>query len=281
MAMRTGKRYATSDTTLPSSWRDAFRWLRSGMNKVSALSGPGARQSFKTDGKGLSLCGFAVTDGGSRHDPGYGGGALIWTPPGAGAGGADRGWVACSRGYPNSTGQFRFLNLVAGTYLLSAVRTRFAPQQYGQKNWKSAGTPIFLPEPDEHHRRLRTKHCGNHLITGAGKWPRIVLLRAVAGASLLAPLWYFEPPAKPAFQLCGFHWLTGRLCPLCGLTRAMFNLAKGHWSHALGFNALSPLAFAMLAVLFWRDEPIRGRIWTCRIAAFIVYRTCRILLPVA
>jgi len=48
----------------------------------------------------------------------------------------------------NSTGQFRFLNLAAGAYLLSATRTGFVTLQYGQKNWKSAGTPIFLSEPD-------------------------------------------------------------------------------------------------------------------------------------
>ncbi len=115
----------------------------------------------------------------------------------------------------------------------------------------------------------------------AAKLPRNVLLRVVAGVLLLAFLWYFEPPAKPAFQLCGFHWLTGRPCPLCGLTRAMFAIAKGHWSEALGFNALSPLAFAMLAGLFWHDGPMRGRIWTCGIVAFAVYGAGRIFLPVA
>ena len=91
-------------------------------------------------------------------------------------------------------------------------------------------------------------------MNGAARSPRGMLLRVAAGVSLLASLWYFEPP-KPAFQLCGFHWLTGRPCPLCGLTRAMFALAKGHWTVALGFNALSPLAFAMVAGLFWNDGP--------------------------
>ena len=117
-------------------------------------------------------------------------------------------------------------------------------------------------------------------MNGAARSPRGMLLRVAAGVSLLASLWYFEPP-KPAFQLCGFHWLTGRPCPLCGLTRAMFALAKGHWTVALGFNALSPLAFAMVAGLFWHDGLMRRRVWTCGIAAFAAYGVCRIFLPVA
>jgi hypothetical protein len=78
-------------------------------------------------------------------------------PQGAGGGG-----VATRA---NSTGQFRFLNLAAGAYLLSAARTGFATLQYGQKNWKSAGTPIFLPEPDSNFTaELRLHHLG--AITG-------------------------------------------------------------------------------------------------------------------
>ena len=116
---------------------------------------------------------------------------------------------------------------------------------------------------------------------GIAKFPRGMLLRVAAGMSLLAFLRYYKPPAQAAFQLCGFHWLTGRPCPFCGLTRAMFALVKGHCSEALGFNALSPLAFAMLAGLFWNNGATRGRIWTCGIAAFAIYGACRILLPVA
>jgi hypothetical protein len=66
----------------------------------------------------------------------------------------------------NSTGQFRFLNLGAGAYLLSAARNGFATLQYGQKNWKSAGTPIFLPEPESNFiAELRLHHLG--AISGA------------------------------------------------------------------------------------------------------------------
>jgi hypothetical protein len=90
-------------------------------------------------------------------------------------------------------------------------------------------------------------------MTGAAKCPRSTLFRVVAGVSLLAFIAYYQPSDTPALHLCGFRWLTGRPCPLCGLTRAMFALAKGHWSEALAFNALSPLAFVMLAGLLWND----------------------------
>jgi hypothetical protein len=59
----------------------------------------------------------------------------------------------------------------------------------------------------------------------------------------------------------------------------MFALAKSHWGEALGFNALSPLAFAMIAGLFW-NGPMRGRVWSWGIAAFAIYGVCRIFLQV-
>jgi hypothetical protein len=82
----------------------------------------------------------------------------------------------------------------------------------------------------------------------------------------------------PALQVCPFHWLTGWPCPLCGLTRAMFELAKGHWRAAVGFNALSPLAVAMLLTLFW-NIPGRSRLWNTGLAAFAIYGVCRVLFP--
>jgi hypothetical protein len=78
-------------------------------------------------------------------------------------------------------------------------------------------------------------------------------------------------------RLCPFYWLTGRPCPLCGLTRAFCALAKGHWSQALHFHALSPLAFVMLFSLFWRFR-WRPRLWTCGLASILVYGVCRAIL---
>ena len=100
-------------------------------------------------------------------------------------------------------------------------------------------------------------------------------LRIAAAVALLVVLWCYTPPADPRFRLCGFHWLTGRPCPLCGMTRAVFALAKGHFRQALGFNRLSPLGFAMLFSLFWNSS-LRGRLWTVGIAAFAVYGLLRI-----
>jgi len=106
---------------------------------------------------------------------------------------------------------------------------------------------------------------------------RGILIRAAAAAFLLAALWWFTPP-DPGFRLCGFHWLTGRPCPFCGLTHALFALAKGHWREAIRCNGLSPLALAMLFALPWNCR-FRGHLWTAGLAAFAVYGVCRVLLP--
>lgn len=83
-----------------------------------------------------------------------------------------------------------------------------------------------------------------------------------------------------ASHLCLFHWLTGLDCPFCGLTRAMLAIAAGHWRAALGFNALSPLAVAMLATLFW-NHPLRARLWRLGVFAFAFYGVLRNLAPLA
>ncbi len=105
------------------------------------------------------------------------------------------------------------------------------------------------------------------------------LWRIPAIALLFGALWLFRLPAQPAFRLCGFHWLTGRSCPFCGLTRAMFELAKGHWSAAIGFNALSPLGMAMVFSLLW-DGPARARLWSAGLAVFAAYGVWRVVLVV-
>jgi len=106
----------------------------------------------------------------------------------------------------------------------------------------------------------------------------MTVLKLAACGSLLTALWYITIPDSPVFQLCGFHWLTGRPCPFCGLTRAMFALAKGQWAGALRFNVLSPLGFAMLFSLFW-SGPVRNRLWTGGLGAFAVYGIVRVFFP--
>jgi len=108
---------------------------------------------------------------------------------------------------------------------------------------------------------------------------RLPYPRVAAALAVFTVLWCFTPPAEPGIRLCGFHWLTGRDCPLCGLTRALFALAKGHWSQAIGFNALSPLGFTMLFALIFNgpeNAPWLARLWTFGIAAFAVYGVWRL-----
>lgn len=106
--------------------------------------------------------------------------------------------------------------------------------------------------------------------------PRGFGWRVAASAAVLALLCSFTPPADPRIRLCGFYWLTGRPCPLCGLTRAVFALAKGHWAEALHFHMLSPLGLAMLLSLFW-ETPLRAKLWTAGIAAFACYGVVRLV----
>jgi hypothetical protein len=109
-------------------------------------------------------------------------------------------------------------------------------------------------------------------MTARTTYPRIA-----AALSIFAVLWCFTPPAEPSVRFCGFHWLTGKDCPLCGLTRALFAFAKGDWSQAIHFNALSPLGFTMLFALVL-DAPRLARLWTLGIAAFSVYGIYRLVL---
>jgi hypothetical protein len=105
---------------------------------------------------------------------------------------------------------------------------------------------------------------------------RAVAVRCGGAALLLAVLYFVSVPAEPRYRLCAFYWLTGWPCPLCGLTRGVFALAKGHWAEAERFNALTPLGFAMMFSLFW-DWKWRARLWTWGIAAFVVYGIWRVV----
>ena len=100
-------------------------------------------------------------------------------------------------------------------------------------------------------------------------------LRLGLALALAGFLWAVTPPETPRFRLCGFHWLTGLPCPLCGLTRALFALAKGHWMEALRFHPLSPLAAAMIASLFCKAT-LSARMWTAGVAAFAVFGVVRL-----
>ncbi len=82
-----------------------------------------------------------------------------------------------------------------------------------------------------------------------------------------------------AANLCGFRWLTGRPCPLCGLTHGLAALALGRWSDAVSRNALTPLAAAMLlaAPLLSLAPAIERRAWQLAAAAFAVLGLSRLV----
>jgi len=76
-------------------------------------------------------------------------------------------------------------------------------------------------------------------------------------------------------DVCLFHSLTGKPCPLCGLTRGILALAHGKVLAAEHFNALTPLAAAMLLSLPW-DGVWRSRLWRYGLAMFAVYGAIRL-----
>jgi hypothetical protein len=79
--------------------------------------------------------------------------------------------------------------------------------------------------------------------------------------------------------LCGFRWLTGHACPLCGLTRALAALAAWRWREALALHPLSPLAAALLvaAPLLALAPAAERRAWQLAAAAFAAWGAVRLL----
>jgi hypothetical protein len=57
-------------------------------------------------------------------------------------------------------GAFEIGPLAAGAYLVLASRRAFAPTQYGQKQWKSAGTPVVLEENAATFLTIRLQRFG-------------------------------------------------------------------------------------------------------------------------
>ena len=61
----------------------------------------------------------------------------------------------------NLYGAFEFPPLAPGAYLVTASRRAFAPMQYGQKRWKSAGIPIVLDDTGAAALSLRLQRFGS------------------------------------------------------------------------------------------------------------------------
>ncbi len=62
-------------------------------------------------------------------------------------------------------GAFEFASMPGGAYLVLASRRSFAPTQYGQKQWKSAGVPVVLEDNATTFLNIRMQRFGS--ITGA------------------------------------------------------------------------------------------------------------------
>jgi hypothetical protein len=120
--------------------------------------------------------------------------------------------------------------------------------------------------------KTRSSLIGVHLRSSAAQY-----FPALGAVVLFGFFWWLSPPDEPSLRLCPFYWLTARPCPLCGITRAFCALAKGHWTEAIRFHALSPLAFVLLFSLFWNWR-WRTQLWTWGLAAIAIYGVCRAAL---
>ena len=101
--------------------------------------------------------------------------------------------------------------------------------------------------------------------------------RAGFVAALFSIFALYPAPLVPQFRLCGFYWLSGWPCPLCGLTRAMCQLCHGQVRSALELNAMSPLVVILLLAQVWRPA-LPGWVWIGFGSAAIVYDVWRIVL---
>ena len=59
--------------------------------------------------------------------------------------------------WADSSGQFSFPSLSAGTYLVSAQKPGYAVAKFGQKDWRSPGTPIVLESEGSFSVQLRLR----------------------------------------------------------------------------------------------------------------------------
>ena len=87
----------------------------------------------------------------------------------------------------------------------------------------------------------------------------------------------YSVPLTPKIRLCGWYWLTGWPCPLCGMTRAMSQLFHGEFRSALELNALSPLVVIVLLALVWRPTLPRW-MWKGLAGILVVYDAWRIVM---
>ena len=77
---------------------------------------------------------------------------------------------------------------------------------------------------------------------------KLIFLGALLGGLAFSPV-----PLNATFSVCGFRWLTGVPCPLCGMTRALSLLLKGQWELAWRHHFLSPIVLSLLLAAFLNE----------------------------
>ena len=98
-----------------------------------------------------------------------------------------------------------------------------------------------------------------------------------ASAALLGGLRLYDPDSPRHIVVCGFHWLSGLPCPLCGMTRALSLLLRGEWQRALEMHALSPLVLLALLYTAAAIRPLPGWLWTTFGVLLLAFGAARIL----
>jgi hypothetical protein len=82
---------------------------------------------------------------------------------------------------------------------------------------------------------------------------------ALATVTGLYALFAVLVPVDRGPAMCPFRMLTGRRCPLCGLTRASHALSRGDIRGMLESHPLAPLLWAAVAIGLWRGGDARAR----------------------
>ena len=82
---------------------------------------------------------------------------------------------------------------------------------------------------------------------------RLALITLTALSAMFLVSLVYNAPAGDYFTICAFKNLTGLPCPGCGLAHSFCALAKGRLTEAFGYNALGPITFILLVVLWFRS----------------------------
>lgn len=85
--------------------------------------------------------------------------------------------------------------------------------------------------------------------------PRIAVALATVALVAGGALYFLASPESGIYPRCTFKMLTGLSCPGCGFQRSIHALLHGHFLEAVGYNAILPLLFVVLALLALASIP--------------------------